>query len=43
VGLVNALDATYTEHLSYYRDPFRLGVRVNEPGRSVFVNVAARF
>jgi outer membrane receptor protein involved in Fe transport len=43
VGLLNVLDRTYTEHLGYYRDPFRLGVRVNEPGRSAFVNVTARF
>jgi iron complex outermembrane receptor protein len=43
LGVANVLGRTYAEHLSYYRDPFRLGVRVNEPGRSVFVNVAARF
>ena len=43
LGVTNLFDRAYSEHLSYYRDPFRLGVRVNEPGRSVFANVSARF
>ena len=42
-GVSNLLDADYVEHLSYMRDPFRTGARVPEPGRSVYVNVSARF
>ncbi len=34
-ALENALDRTYHEHFSYVRDPFRSGVVVNEPGRSL--------
>ena len=43
LGLVNAFDRLYTEHLSYQRDPFRSGVRVPEPGRSLFANASFRF
>ncbi len=43
VGVANAFDRLYTDHLSYQRDPFRSGVRVPEPGRSVFANVSVRF
>jgi iron complex outermembrane receptor protein len=43
LGLQNAFDRLYVEHLSYQRDPFRSGVRVPEPGRSVFLNVSAGF
>jgi len=43
VGLVNAFDRLYVEHLSYQRDPFRSGVRVPEPGRSLFANASFRF
>ncbi len=43
VGLANALDRLYTDHLSYQRDPFRSGVRVPEPGRSLFANASYRF
>lgn len=43
VGLANAFDRLYTDHLSYQRDPFRSGVRVPEPGRSLFANAALRF
>jgi iron complex outermembrane receptor protein len=32
----NLLNRYYYEHLSYYRDPFSAGIRVPEPGRSVF-------
>jgi iron complex outermembrane receptor protein len=39
----NALDAAYAEHLSYQRDPFRNGVRVYEPGRTVTVVTAVAF
>ena len=43
LGLVNAFDRLYTDHLSYQRDPFRSGVRVPEPGRSLFANASFRF
>jgi iron complex outermembrane receptor protein len=43
VGLDNALNRFYYESLSYQRDPFRAGVRIPEPGRSLFVNVSYRF
>ncbi len=43
VGLANAFDRLYTDHLSYQRDPFRSGVRVPEPGRSLFANSSFRF
>jgi iron complex outermembrane receptor protein len=32
----NLLDRYYFEHLSYFRDPFRSGVKVPEPGRNFF-------
>ena len=43
VGLTNAFDRLYGDHLSYQRDPFRSGVRVPEPGRSLFANASFRF
>ena len=43
LGLVNAFDRLYIEHLSFQRDPFRSGVRVPEPGRSLFANASFRF
>ncbi len=43
VGVANLFDRSYTEHLSYQRDPFRSGVKVPEPGRNVFANLAYRF
>jgi iron complex outermembrane receptor protein len=43
VGLTNAFDRLYVEHLSYQRDPFRSGVRLPEPGRSLFANASFRF
>ena len=43
VGVSNLFDAYYVEHLSYQRDPFRSGLRVAEPGRSVFTNVSWKF
>jgi iron complex outermembrane receptor protein len=43
VGVTNAFDRLYTDHLSYQRDPFRSGVRVPEPGRSLFANASFRF
>jgi iron complex outermembrane receptor protein len=39
----NVLDTLYAEHLSYQRDPFRSGVRVYEPGRTISLSVGARF
>jgi iron complex outermembrane receptor protein len=42
-GVTNVFDRLYVEHLSYQRDPFRTGVRVPEPGRSVFANATFRF
>lgn len=42
-GIGNLFNRTYAEHLSYQRDPFRSGVRVMEPGRSVFVNLGVGF
>jgi iron complex outermembrane receptor protein len=42
-GLANVFDRLYTEHLSYQRDPFRSGVHIPEPGRSLFANAAFRF
>lgn len=42
-GVENLFGRLYAEHLSYQRDPFRSGVRVPEPGRNVFVNLAYRY
>lgn len=42
-GVSNLLDRFYVEHLSYQRDPYRTGVRVPEPGRTLFANVSWRF
>jgi iron complex outermembrane receptor protein len=42
-GATNVFDRTYTPHLSYQRDPFRTGVRVLDPGRSLYVNASGRF
>lgn len=42
-GVSNVFDRLYTDHLSYQRDPFRSGVRVPEPGRSVYLNVSTTF
>jgi iron complex outermembrane recepter protein len=42
-GVYNLFDRYYVEHLSYWRDPFSSGIRVPEPGRNVFANVAVRF
>jgi iron complex outermembrane receptor protein len=43
LGVANLFDRAYAEHLSYQRDPFRTGVRVNEPGRQVYANLSWRF
>jgi iron complex outermembrane receptor protein len=42
-GVENLLDRYYYEHFSYQRDPFRLGAKIPEPGRSVFLTVAYAF
>jgi len=42
LGVTNLFDRGYAEHLSFQRDPFRSGVRVYEPGRSVFLNASLR-
>ena len=33
--VINVTDALYSDHLSFTRDPFAAGLRVQEPGRSV--------
>jgi iron complex outermembrane receptor protein len=43
LGIGNLFDKYYVEYLSYHRDPFRSGVRVPEPGRNIFANLAVRF
>jgi iron complex outermembrane receptor protein len=42
-GIDNVLDRFYYEHFSYQRDPFRLGIKVPEPGRSVFISASYSF
>ena len=42
-GVDNLLDRFYYEHFSFQRDPFRSGVRVPEPGRSVFLTCSYSF
>lgn len=42
-GIDNLTDRFYYEHLSYQRDPYRMGVRMPEPGRAFFVNVSRTF
>lgn len=39
----NVFNTLYLDYLSYQRDPFRSTVRVREPGRNVYVNLAYRF
>ena len=43
LGATNLLDRAYAPHLSYQRDPLRTGVRVHDPGRSLYVNLSLRF
>jgi iron complex outermembrane receptor protein len=43
VGIENLTNRFYYEHLAFLRDPFRNGVRIPEPGRTVYVNLAYRF
>ncbi|MBZ5727089.1 MAG: TonB-dependent receptor [Acidobacteriia bacterium] len=42
-GVDNLLDRFYYSHLSYTRDPYRSGVRIPEPGRTLYLNVSYRF
>jgi iron complex outermembrane receptor protein len=42
-ALDNVFNLLYVDHMSYQRDPFRLGVRVREPGRNLYTNVSYRF
>lgn len=37
-GVRNTFDRYYFEHLAYQRDPYLTGVRVPEPGRTLYVN-----
>lgn len=37
-GVRNVFDRYYLEHLSYQRDPITSGVKVPEPGRTLYVN-----
>jgi iron complex outermembrane receptor protein len=39
-GLNNVLNRGYTEFLSYARNPYNNGLRLPEPGRNFFVNLA---
>ncbi|MFY3743064.1 TonB-dependent receptor [Anaeromyxobacter sp. Red801] len=43
LGVRNLLDKTYAEHLSYLRDPFAAGVKVPEPGRTLYANLQYAF
>jgi iron complex outermembrane recepter protein len=42
-ALDNVFNLLYVDHMSYQRDPFRIGVRVREPGRNLYTNVSYRF
>ena len=42
-GVDNVFDRFYYDHLPYQRDPFRTGVRIPEPGRSLYVNLSIAF
>lgn len=39
-GIDNIANRFYYEHLSFVRDPDRIGVRIPEPGRSFYVNLS---
>ena len=43
IGVGNLFDRAYYESMSYVRDPYRSGVRVPEPGRTVFANLGWRY
>lgn len=42
-GLDNLFNRFYYEHLSFQRDPFRLGVKVPEPGRGFYLTCGYSF
>lgn len=42
-GVDNLLDRDYLSHLSYQRDPFRSGVPVPEPGRTLTASLRYRY
>jgi iron complex outermembrane receptor protein len=42
-GIENLFDKLYYEHLSYLRDPFYTGVKLPEPGRSLYLNLTYSF
>jgi len=42
-GIDNLSNRFYYEHLSYQRDPFRLGIKVPEPGRSLYLTANYAF
>ncbi|MEN6602207.1 MAG: hypothetical protein ABFD86_07305 [Bryobacteraceae bacterium] len=39
----NLTNRFYYERYSYQRDPFRLGAKIPEPGRSLFLTVSYAF
>ncbi|MBI4860417.1 MAG: TonB-dependent receptor [Candidatus Riflebacteria bacterium] len=43
IGVINLLDHFYVEHLSNLRDPFAVGVKVPEPGRTVYATYQRTF
>ncbi|WP_461829526.1 TonB-dependent receptor [Aquifex sp.] len=42
-GINNLFDKLYYTHLSYLRNPFNAGVKIPEPGRTFYLNVAYTF
>ena len=42
-GVENLTNRFYYQHMSYQRDPDRIGTRIPEPGRTVFTNVSFNF
>jgi len=43
LGLDNIFNNDYVQYLSFQRDPFRNGVRVKEPGTTLFLGLTYRF
>jgi iron complex outermembrane receptor protein len=43
LGIDNLFDKTYTQYLSYLRDPFATGLKIPEPGRFFYARVSCRF
>ena len=43
VGIENLFNRFYYEYFSFQRDPFRLGTKVPEPGRNVYLTVSYAF